>query len=165
MNNLVQLHLGWNLNKLPRPCLPWAETFIPVYLLFASLVLEPNPQVWPLDCILLHHLSLTRFPVTDLIPWESHIHSWKPVPTTSVLTYPQNPSLLSASRPVEHLFLLPSPLARLTLQGKTDLTKWLKSHSWAEYPLLIKCDFENRKNNLSFHSKNIHALRSEYSCP
>lgn len=140
-------------------------TFIAVYLLFASLVLEPNPQVWPLDCIPLSSSVPYKIPSHWPILLESHIHSWKPVPTTSVLTYPQNPSLLSATRPVEDLFLLPSPLARLTLQEKIDLIKWFKSYFWTEYPLLIKCDFENRKNNISFHSKNIHALRSECSCP
>lgn len=94
-----------------------------------------------------------RIPSHWPLLWESHIHSWKPVPTTSALTYPQNPSLLSATRQVEALLLLPSPLAGLTLQEKTDLVKWLKSYSWIEYPLLIKCDLENRKNNTTFHSK------------
>lgn len=44
---------GLKTEQATQACSPWAEstgvTSIPVYLLFASLVLELNPQVWPLD--------------------------------------------------------------------------------------------------------------------
>lgn len=117
-------------------CLAWTESLgtasLPVYLLFGSLVLEPNFQVCPLYWTPLSSFVPYEIPGHWLIFWScfgNHFHSRKPFPITSFPTYHSEPFLLSATRPgakpVEGHFSLSSPLTRLTLL-ETKTKSWRK---------------------------------------